>query len=121
MGRLSWPTLMAVFITSAILGDAVNYAIGSKLGRWAIDKGMVKKEFIEKTEKWVRWMEPPTWVSCASGSRYQIIPNIQRIQPFSVRFYDKYGGKTVVLARFVPIIRTFAPFVAGVGSMSYSK
>jgi membrane-associated protein len=86
-GTLNLGALLAVFITSAILGDAVNYAAGNYFGAKALKTKLLKREYIAKTEQ----------------------------------FYQKYGGKAVVLSRFVPIIRTFAPFVAGVGSMQYSQ
>jgi membrane-associated protein len=50
-------------------------------------------------------------------------PRLFRKEYFEMtsRFYEKYGGNTIVIARFVPYIRTFAPFMAGVGQMSYPK
>src|SRR5262245_33416269 len=50
-------------------------------------------------------------------SRWLNPKHLERTQ----RFFDRYGGKTIVLARFVPIVRTFAPFVAGVGAMNYRR
>ena len=87
MGALDVTLLSIVFLTSAVLGDAANYAFGSWLGRWAVESGRLNPGYIRKTED----------------------------------FYERYGGKAVVLARFVPIVRTFAPFVAGIGSMQYAQ
>lgn len=89
LGLLNPVLLFALLTIGAILGDAVNYWIGSKIGSRAFEKNyrFLNREHLEKTQ----------------------------------RFYEKYGGKTIVLARFVPIVRTFAPFVAGVGTMKYKK
>ena len=53
----------------------------------------------------------------ARGSRLINVKYVERAHGF----FEKYGGKTIVLSRFVPIIRTFAPFVAGLGAMTYGR
>ncbi len=65
------------------------------------------------------------WIGHASGPK---VFNQERSRLFNKeylqrthQFYERYGGKTIIIARFVPIIRTFAPFVAGIGSMTYGR
>jgi membrane-associated protein len=65
------------------------------------------------------------WIGkyCGIDQLHCRYPRLFRKEYFEMtsRFYEKYGGKTIVIARFVPYIRTFAPFMAGVGAMSYPK
>ena len=83
-------TVGALLIVAAVLGDAVNYAIGYRLGPRVFSR-------------------PKSW--------FFNTDHLHRAQ----RFYERHGGKTIVLARFVPIVRTFAPFVAGIGQMRYAR
>ena len=89
LGALDLWLIITLLIVAAIVGDTVNYWIGSYIGPRAFrgDIRFLRKEYLDRTRL----------------------------------FYEKHGGKTIILARFVPIIRTFAPFVAGVGAMSYPK
>ncbi|MBI5512777.1 MAG: DedA family protein [Deltaproteobacteria bacterium] len=89
-GGLSLAVVIPLLVTAAVVGDAVNYAVGYRLGPAVFsrdDSWLLNKKHLEKTQ----------------------------------RFYAKYGGKTIIMARFVPIVRTFAPFVAGIGKMSYPR
>jgi membrane-associated protein len=87
---LSLPGLLGLLIAAAVLGDAVNYALGYRIG--------------------------PRVFKYDSG-RLLNRKHLLRAQ----EFYDRHGGKTIILARFIPIIRTFAPFVAGIGKMQYHR
>ena len=113
---LNLPLITVLLILAAVLGDAVNYWIGYKIGP-AI--------FKEEDENWTQ-AQPD-----ASGQVNYETPKRKRSLKSRLlnrkhllkaqEFYEKYGGKTIILARFVPIVRTFAPFVAGIGKMNFFR
>ncbi len=94
-------TLWILMVLAAFVGDTVNYWIGHKIGAKAFDPNFKLRVF--SYELRIGKILKPEYLEKAQA------------------FYEKHGGKAIVLARFVPIVRTFAPFVAGVSKMNYGK
>ena len=92
-GALDVRVAFVLLLAAAIAGDAANYAVGRAVGVRLIHLSRVNP-------RWGRWVNP------AYVTRAQ-------------EFFARHGGKAVVLARFMPVVRTFVPFVAGAAEMSY--
>ncbi len=90
--ELSLPLLITLLIFAAVLGDNLNYAIGRFAG--------------SKVVNWKLRGQPLVKQAYIDQTH---------------KFFEKYGTKAIIMARFVPIVRTFTPFVAGVGEMNYRK
>ncbi|HEY7500870.1 MAG TPA: DedA family protein [Vicinamibacterales bacterium] len=89
------PVIMGVvLLAAAVIGDAVNYSVGRSMG-------------------------PKIFSAQDQESRLHRLLNREHLEKAHA-FFEKHGGKAIVIARFVPIVRTFVPFVAGAGYMSYS-
>ncbi len=94
-GILNPGLLFVGLIAAAIIGDALNFQVGAAIGPRIMsseDKATPLHRFFNKK-------------------------HLQKTHAF----FEKHGPKTIILARFVPIVRTFAPFVAGAGAMNYKK
>jgi membrane-associated protein len=107
-------------ITPFLPGDSLLFAggtfvaLGSLDARWLIISLSIAAIAGDTVNYWIGYMVGPK-VFKKEKSRFLNKEYLYRTH----RFYEKYGGKTIILARFIPIIRTFAPFVAGIGSMTY--
>jgi membrane-associated protein len=93
-GMLDIRLLLVLFIAASVLGDAVNYSVG-------------------------RYIGPRVFRPEGRQGRLARMLNPKHLER-THEFFERHGGKAVVMARFVPIVRTFIPFVAGAGAMTYS-
>ena len=91
VAKLNLWLLLFLLTIAAILGDSLNYYLGKKVGLKILNWKIGDKQLVN-----------PKYLEQTQA------------------FYEKNGSKTIIIARFVPIVRTFAPFVAGIGSMNYN-
>jgi membrane-associated protein len=92
MAQLNLWVVLSLLIVAAILGDGLNYYFGKTIGLKVLTWKIKGRQIVQ-----------------------------QKYIDKTHEFYEKHGPKTIIIARFVPIVRTFAPFVAGIGQMEYSK
>jgi membrane-associated protein len=109
-------------VTPFLPGDSLLFAAGAvaaiapELNIWVLLVTLSAAAILGDTANyWIgHWIGPRAF----SGKvRFLKKEHLERTHAF----FEKYGGKAIILARFVPIVRTFAPFVAGIGAMTYSK
>ncbi len=109
-------------VTPFLPGDSLMFAVGALAARpdglnvWIVVVSLAVAAILgDSANYWIGYF--------AENKLERRFPRL--VKPEYIRrtheFYERYGGKTIIIARFVPIIRTFAPFVAGVGKMTYSR
>ena len=109
-------------VTPFLPGDSLLFVAGAVAAVGGMDIFVVMATLVaaalcgDNVNYWVgRWIGPK--VFHYRESRWLNPAHLQRAHAF----YEKHGGKTIILARFVPIVRTYAPFVAGIGAMPYAR
>lgn len=128
-GTFSYAILFAIIfcetglvVTPFLPGDSLLFAVGALASTGALDVYTVAILLMlaaiigDSTNYWIGHFVGPK-VFSSESSRWLNRAHLERTH----RFYEKYGVKTVVIARFMPIVRTFAPFVAGIGRMNYLR
>lgn len=127
-GTLSYLILFAIIfmetglvVTPFLPGDSLLFAAGTiaslgALNIWVLAALLIAAAILGDTVNyWIGHRVGP--VAFSGNIRYLKKEHLERTHAF----FEKHGGKAIILARFVPIVRTFAPFVAGVGAMTYPK
>lgn len=109
-------------VTPILPGDSLLFAVGAMAARpdnlniWIVFLLLTVAAILGDTVNY--------WIGKYSGEKLaQRFPKLIKKEYLDKThsFYERYGGKTIIIARFVPIVRTFAPFVAGAGQMTYGK
>ena len=109
-------------ITPFLPGDSLLFAAGAFAAAGSLSLAWL---FLLLTAAAILGDTVNYWVGHFFGRRLLAARRFRVVKPEHLakthEFFEKYGGKTIILARFVPIVRTVAPFVAGMGSMSYGR